>query len=113
MIQKRLFPLLGSLLLALSSCATSSASFVKHSPEMSVIRGEILHVKNLQSHEISRFSDGVALTVADQGCRVKIRLGKKNEQSYDVAPGTVLVFGKEDDYILRDAADYIPGIPSQ
>ena len=100
------------LLLLFTGCATSSAAFVKQSQNMSIVRGEILKVEGLQSRDIQRFADGVAVTVNDTTCQVTIRLSKKNEQTYPLAPGTILVFGKKVDYIMRDAADYVPAVPS-
>jgi len=105
---KRLLPVLGTLLLVLSSCASTSAAYVKHSPNMSVVRGKIVHVENLKSHHFVRLSDGIAFTVGSAGCKVKIRLSKKNEQTYHVEPGTVIVFGKNGDYIMREAVGFAP-----
>ena len=107
MLHKRLLPLLGALIAFLAGCTTTSSAFVKHSPDMSVVRGKILHVESLQSHHFERLSDGIAFTVGDQGCQVKIRLSKKNEQIYHIEPGAIIVFGKSTDYIMRDAASYM------
>ena len=108
---KRLLPLLSCLFLALSGCASTAAAFVKHRSEMSSVRGEILSVRNLESGTFRRLADGIAFTVGNDGCEVRIKLGKRNEQTYSLEEGTVLVFGKSKDYILRDAANYVPPMP--
>jgi len=105
---KKSFPtLLAAVIAFLAGCTSTSAAFVKHSPDMSVVRGKILHVENLGSHEFKRLADGIAFTVGEEGCTVKIRLSKKNEQVYHVEKGAVVVFGKSTDYIMRDATSYM------
>ena len=105
---KKSFPtLLAAVIAFLAGCTSTSAAFVKHSPDMSVVRGKILHVENLGSHEFQRLSDGIAFTVGESGCTVRIRLSKKNEQVYHVEQGAVIVFGKSTDYVMRDAKSYM------
>ena len=107
-MHRRPFLLLGSLFLGLVGCATTSQSYLKATPGYSVIRGEILNVEGLAAQEFQQLADGVVIKITQPGCRVTLLLGKKNEQVYEVGPGTILVLGDKADFLLRDEIGATP-----
>ena len=103
MSPKVLKPALAAFLLAaLGSCKSTSSSFVADCKGFAVVRGRVVHVDRIAADQFQQLSDGVVLTVSQPGS-VTLQFEKKNEKVFDVDPGSLVVFGKDEDFVLRKA----------
>ena len=82
-----------------SSCATSSKEYVDAAVAYAVTRGEVSHVRNLNSKQRQRLADGVAIIISEPGCEIGMRLGERIKLMQPPAK-SILVYGGDDDYIL-------------
>ena len=101
----------GALLITstVSSCATSSGSFVEGQYGVAVIRGHITEVENLSASKIERLGDGLAVTISQSGCRVSMQFADNLAKVMELGPGAIVVYGAETDYVIRAA----PGTPAR
>ncbi len=86
--------------LILSSCATSSSTFVEEAKTFAITRGSIVSVRNLTSDAHKRLSDGVAITVTGTECEVDMKLAAQT-QTIALAPGWILIYSADQDYVLQ------------
>lgn len=93
-------PALAVGLLAMTSCATSSLTYVEETRGFAVTRGEMVRVENLNSPGKEQLSDGVALEIDEPGCRVTLRI-EEVERIVEIGPGGQLVLGGGVDAVLQ------------
>lgn len=102
-----------SLLLLLSSCATSSEDYVGAFSGYWVTRGSLAKVENLNADGRALLSDGMATMISAPGCQVTMVLGDRAEV-LSPSPGSILLFGQNDDYLLQPyQANTGPGEPKR
>ena len=94
---------------SLSSCATSSDSFVQEQTGVAVIRGRITAVQNLSASKIERLGDGLAVTISQPGCTVSMQFAENQSRVMELEPGTIVIYGGDTDYVIRAA----PGKPTR
>ena len=94
---------LGLILLvsSLAACSSTSRSYVENISGYSIIRGRITEVQNLSAERKMSFGDGLAVTVSQPGCKVSMRFPDNQTKILDLEPGMMIVYGSDDDYILR------------
>ena len=91
----------GLLLLTLGcASADTCASYVDGLAGYSVTPGEITRIENLDARQLDNLADGVVITLAEAG-RVTLRFNKKESKVFEVAAGSLLVVGKDKDYVLQ------------
>ncbi len=91
----------------LSSCSISSESFVNQIRGYSITRGRITRIDNLYAEEFKPLSDGVAMTIAEDGCSVTVQFREGDDQTkiFEIGEGVILVKGYDGDYILESRSD--------
>jgi len=94
---------------SLSSCATSSSTFVEEQTGVAVIRGRITAIQNLSASKIERLGDGLAVTISEPGCKVSMKFADNQATVMELEPGTIVIYGDETDYVIRAA----PGKPTR
>ena len=102
---------IGALVLvsSLSSCATSSDSFVQEQTGVAVIRGRITEVENLSTAKIERLGDRLAITISQPGCRVSMQFSENQAKVMELGPGAMVIYGAETDYVIHA----VPGKPTR
>ncbi len=98
--------------LGLGACSVSSESYVADISGYSVTRGRFMHIENLHAAKIEPLSDGVAITLSQPGCRVKILFDNDQERVMETGRGVILVHGYANDYILKLEMDGGPAAPT-
>lgn len=93
--------------LPLSSCTISSKTYVSEIRGYSVTRGTITRIENLYADEFKPLSDGVAMTLVENGCTVTMQFQEGEDQTrvFEIGEGVILVKGSGGDYILESRAD--------
>ncbi len=93
--------------LCLSSCSVSSSQFVDGIRGYSITRGRIIRIDNLYAEQFKPLSDGVAMTLAEDGCSVTMQFREGDDQTkiFDIGEGVILVKGYDGDYILESRSD--------
>ncbi len=95
---------LAAILLAsvcLGACSVSSESYIADISGYSVTRGRFMQIENLHAAKIEHLTDGVAMTLSQPGCRVKILFDNDEELMVEPGRGGILVHGYANDYILK------------
>ena len=95
-----------------SACVASSDKFVEESLGFSTTKGRVVLFNELGSHEMQHLSDGIAITVTEPGCQVTVDFGDETSRQYEVQPGSILVFGGSNDFILEPQLKTTPTTPS-
>ena len=92
---------------SLASCSTSSAKYIDEIRGYAVTRGRITKIENLHAEELQSLSDGLAMTLVENGCRVTMKFDADEEavQIFDIGEGVILVHGYDSDYILESRSD--------
>ena len=98
--------------LCLSSCSVSSSQFVDGIRGYSITRGRITRIDNLYTEQFKALSDGVAMTLAEDGCSVtmQFREGEDLTKIFDIGEGVIVVKGYDGDYILESRSDGSPDV---
>ena len=93
--------------LCLSSCSVSSSQFVNGIRGYSITRGRIIRIDNLYAEQFKPLSDGVAMTIAEDGCSVTVQFREGDDQTkiFEIGEGVILVKGYDGDYILESRSD--------
>ncbi len=91
-----------SLFLVVLGCASpeTCASYVEGLKGYSVTPGEITLIENLNAQQLDNLADGVVMTLGESG-RVTLRFSKNESKVFEIAAGSVLVVGKDKDYVLQ------------
>ena len=101
------------LALSLSSCRTNSQKYAAEMLGYSSSRGQVTYFENLASNEMMRLSDGIAIKLNQDGCRVTMEFGE-NMHIFEVGPGCIIVFGGREDFLLEPLIQpYEETTPSQ
>ena len=91
-------------LVFLGSCATTSREYVEEKLGYSSTKGRLIHLENLDSHDMEHLADGVAIHIDNGGCRVTVQF-EDQVMGLDVGPGSILVFGREADFLLQPVVE--------
>ncbi len=91
----------------LASCSTSSAKYIEEIRGYAVTRGRITKIENLHAEELESLSDGLAMTLVENGCRITMKFDEDEEavRIFDIGEGVILVHGYDSDYILESRSD--------
>ena len=90
--------------LSLTSCFTSSSSFIEEQTGVAVVRGRITRVENLTASKTEHLGDGLAITVAQPGCSISMQFGTNQSKVIQLAVGEMIVYGADTDYLVRATA---------
>ena len=98
--------------LALSACGTTCRQYVEGMAGFSSTRGRVTVIQQLGCQNVQHLTDGVTLLVAEEGCHVTMDFGAERAD-LDVPPGCVLVFGADEDFLLRPVVPAVPDAKTQ
>lgn len=98
--------------LALSACGTTCRQYVDGMVGYSSTRGRVTVVEQLGCQSVQHLADGVRVKVAGDGCRVTMDFGRERTD-LEVAPGCVIVFGEDEDFILEPVVPDVPAARTQ
>lgn len=87
--------------ISLGACSVSSESYVADISGYAVTRGRFMQIENLHAAKIEQLTDGVAMTLSQPGCRVRILFDNDEELTVETGRGVILVHGYANDYILK------------
>lgn len=98
--------------LCLSSCSVSSAKYVNGIRGYSITRGRIIRIDNLYAEQFKPLSDGVAMTLAEDGCSVTVqfREGEDETKIFEIGKGVIIIKAYDGDFILESRSDNGPGL---
>ncbi|MEM7232444.1 MAG: hypothetical protein AAF517_09735 [Planctomycetota bacterium] len=85
--------------LSLTSCGVTMAKYAAENDKYWVARGQIQKIENLSSKYWTGLGEGMLTEVTHGGSRVVMTCGGKT-QIFTPEPGSVILVGPEDDYIL-------------
>ncbi len=84
----------------LTSCMLSSRSYVEKQSGFAILKGEVVHIENLNSVFKEDLIDGNANHISAGGARITMKFGEEMS-SFEPGPGSVLVLSRHGDYLLQ------------